>query len=400
VLSTVGGATNTIPVTVRTLVPLGPTGGQFSGVLTGGNGRAYAPAQTSTYQFQVPPGLSDLDVAARFADAGDGVVAFLQDPEGETVASSSNVTLNSTASTVIGTNAVNVYKDSPEAGTWFLTLDWLQPVSGSELAEPFTGTIGFNQVNVNSNLPTGALTQLKQGKSYTFEVRVRNTAQSPEAFFLDPRTDSLTTVPLVDQGATDQDMVLPLTIGAYPFYVVPTDTTEIETAITASGPVTYDTEPFAGDPDLSPMVATPGVTESQSGDSASLAFTPGGEVTPGLWYLNPSELGPYGSGGAPAETASDTFSAVTPGFDPTVDPSTGDLWSVYNGLTSSFAPAYLEPGQSAVIPVTITPTAAVGSVVSGVINVDDTFEYNADIGAAEASGDELASLPFSYRVSH
>lgn len=64
----------------------------------------------------------------------------------------------------------------------------------------------------------------------------------------------------------------------------------------------------------------PGVTESQSGNSASLTWTIPGGVAPGLRSLDPSEFGPY--------------------------PSTG------------FSPVYPEPGQRASIPLTITPSTA------------------------------------------
>ncbi len=399
VLSTVGGGTNTVPVTVRTMVPIGRSGGTFSGVLTGGNGRGN-PSQMNTYSFKVPAGQRDLDVSATFADTGDGVVAFLQDPHGETVASSSSVTLDSSQQNVTTTGTVNVYKDAPQAGTWTVVLDWLQPVSGSELSEPFTGSVNFNQVSVSSNLPT-AQGHLKKGHTYTFDVTVKNTAQSPEAFFLDPRTSSTATIRLPDQFGSDQSMTLPLPPGlTFPVYVVPTDTSGMQTSLTGSGPVTYDIEPFTGDPDLSPALAAPGVTASQSGDTASLNFSASGEVYPGFWYLNPSEIGPYGPSGAPSITASATFSAVTAAFDPTVTPSTGDLWSLANNITSgAFTPVYLAPGASAVIPLTITPTGRPGAVVSGFIKLDDAFQFNALIGVPNSGGDELASLPFSYRVT-
>jgi len=400
VLSTVGGATNTIPVTVRTVVRIGPNGGTFAGVLTGGNGRAGVGAQTNTYVFKVPAGLRDLDVSASFADTNDGVVALLLDPEGQAVASSSSVTLDSTGA-VIATGDVNVYKDSPEAGTWSLVLDWLQPVSGSELSEPFTGAVRFNQVSVTSNLPRGRFAHLRAGQSYTFDVTVTNTGLSPEALFLDPRTKGIESVRLADFNGSDQDMTLPLPPGVtFPLYVVPTDTSGIAASITGTAPVTFDVEPFTGDPDLSPAVPAPGVTETQTGDSATLDFTTAGEVMPGIWYLNPSEIGPYPSTGAPSATASATFDAITQAFDPTVTPSTGDLWTAYNGLTLGFAPAYVEPGATATIPLTITPTAAPGTRVSGFINVDDTFQANELIGVTDTGGDELASLPFSYEVSH
>jgi hypothetical protein len=136
-------------------------------------------------------------VSAALSDPNDGVVGYLIDPEGEAVASSSNITLDSTASNAILTGSLNVYKDNPEPGRWTFALDWLPPM----------------------------------------------------------------------------------------------------------------------DPDLE--ASNPG-----NGDSASLDIDPGGgEVAPGLWFLNPSGIGPYGPGGAPSETASAGFGAVTQAFDPTVDTS-------------------------------------------------------------------------------
>ena len=397
VVRTVGSGTTTIPVTMRTTVAIGKNGGTFNGVLTGGNGRGN-PAQMDTYQFSVPAKLHDLDVSASFADTNDGVVAFLVDPQGETLASSSSVTANSHGQ-LIGTGDVNVYKDAPSAGTWSLVLDWLQPVSGAELSEPFKGAVRFNQVSVSSNLPHSSATVLKQKKHYSYTVTVKNTGLSPEAFFLDPRTDATATIHLADQNGSDKNMSLPLPPGiTFPIYEVPTDTTKIAASLTGSRPVTFDTQLLTGDPDLSPVLAAPGVTRSQQGDKASLTLAASAGISPGTWQLNPSEIGPYGSGGAPSATATSSFQATTRAFDPSVKPSTGDLWSVWNGLSSGFSPVFVQPGHTAKITLTITPSAARGKTVSGSINVDDTFLENLLIGVPETSGDELASLGYTYKV--
>ncbi|TAM93564.1 MAG: hypothetical protein EPN43_00495 [Jatrophihabitans sp.] len=398
VLQTVGGPTSTIPVTVRTTVPTGRAGGTFSGVLTGGNGRGGTPAQTNTYVFAVPGGLRDLDVSAAFADAGDTVVAFLLDPEGEAVASSSNVTLNS-SSQPIGTGAVNVYKDQPEAGTWTLVLDWVSPGSGAELSEPFSGAVAFNRVVAASTMPAGGFA-LTQGRTYTFAMRIKNTGASPQAFFLDPRTSDTRTVLLPDLNGSDQNMSLPLPPGlSFPVYLMPPDTSGLTATLSGSAAVTFDVQPFTGDPDLSPALPAPGVIGSQGAGGASLSFTTAGELMPGYWLLNPSEFGPYGAAGAPAVTASATFSALTLGFDPTVSSATGDLWSVVDGPGGALAPLYLLPGQSATIPFQITPSAAPGSVVSGSVRVDDTFLNDVAVGGTFTGGDELASVPYTYVVA-
>jgi hypothetical protein len=397
VLSTSGGPVNTIPVTVRTRVDLGKTGGTFTGILTGGNGRGN-PAQTNTYAFVVPAGLRDLDVSALFADTNDGVAAFLLDPEGQAVASSSSVTLDKTGATIITTGDVNVYKYAPQAGTWTLVLDWLSPVSGSELSEPFQGDVRFNRVEVATDLPAAHLVTLNRMQSYTFRVTVKNAGTSPEAFFLDPRTTRMSTIQLKDQNGSDQDMTLPLAPGlTFPLYEVPSDSGAVVAHLTGTAPVTFDTGMFTGDPDLSPLAA-PGVTEDQSGDAASVALSTLGEVTPGLWYLNPSELGPYTTSGAPSVTTSASFDAVTRAFDMTVTPSTGDLWSEANGITHGFTPVYVLAGHSATMTVKIKPTAPVGSAVTAVVYVDDVYMANELIGLEDTGGDELAALPFRYKV--
>jgi hypothetical protein len=395
VVRTVGGATNTIPVTIRTLVAVSRSGGSFAGVLTGGNGRGN-PASMQTFQFAVPSGKRNLSVSAHFADTGDAVTAFLIDPNGQAVASSDSVTQDSHGN-IIATGDVSVYKDAPQAGAWKLVLDWLSPVSGSELNEPFTGTIAFNAISVSSNLPKNA--KLVQGKSYTFQVRIKNTGSAPQAFFLDPRETSDAAYPLGDLFGSDQGMSLPLPPGlAFPIYSVPADTSSIVATLSGSVPVTFDTEPFTGDPDLSPALPAPSTVSITSPTSESLTFS-APYLMPGFWYLNPSEIGPYGAGGAPAATASSSMFAVTEAFNPTVTTTTGDLWQQNAGYgVQPFTPAYVLGGKSVTLNVTITPTAASGTHVSGLMNVSNTYLVNELIGITDSGGDQLASLPFSYKV--
>ena len=292
---------------------------------------------------------------------------------------------------------MNVYKDNPQAGRWMLVLDWLPVEFGiefSRLSAPFTGHIDFNKVNVSSNLPSGG-PKLQQGQTYTFNVKVKNTGDSPQSFFLDPRLNSTTTMSPPDQnpGGPDQNIRLPLGSGRFPFYLVPTNTSSVQASLAPTGtptvPVNFDLSPFSGDPDLE---------GTQNGNSASVTYNSGDEAQSGPWALIPSEIGPYPATGAPTAHANASFSIVTQAFDSTVNPSTGDMWLFDNGVTSNFDPVYLDPGQSATIPLTITPTASSGTHVSGLIDVDDAFQENLQEGFSNANADELSSLPFSYTV--
>ncbi|HEX3873141.1 MAG TPA: S8 family serine peptidase [Solirubrobacteraceae bacterium] len=408
VVSTPGNQT-TIPVTVRTLVPTGLLAGNgaFSGVLTGGNGRDPSDAAANTYFFDVPPGQRDLDASVTLAnDPNDTLVAYLVDPNGQTVGYSTNLTTDASLNP-LPTRFVNLYHVAPATGRWSLVLQWENPVSGSELAEPFTGQVRFNQVNVTANLPGGGLLtalapiltpRIAAGTTSTYTVKVRNTGTAPEAFFVDPRLGTSQTMVLPDLSGENGSVALPLPAEPNtPVYAVPTHTTQLQASETATRPVTFELTYFPGDPAISSAIATPSTPASQSGGSASLSLNES-EVSPGLWAVIPGEIGPFPVGGEPPATATGTVSAVTQAFDPTIDSSTGDFWTAINGLTPDFSPVYVAPGATGQITVALTPTAAPGTHVSGTLYVND-YALASTFDAANNDGDEVAALPYNYIVA-
>jgi hypothetical protein len=379
VLNSGSGTINTIPVTIRTLAPTSTT---FNGVLTGGNGRGN-PAVMSTYAFNVPAGKKDISAQVIFADINDGVVAFLQNPQGNNVAQSSNLYQGESLS-----NTVTVIKDHPAAGTWTLVLDWLQPVSGAAINTPFQGRIDFNRVTVNSNLPSGAT--LTQGSSNPYTVHYTNMTTAPQLIFLDPRKSAAGWLDLPNAfGFSEVNMPFAPSGWQPTIYAVPPGTTQVHASLDATVPVTFDIDPWTGDPDV---YASGGMNPS-----VTYVATTGG-VTPGFWGMFPSQVGPFGPSGADTSaTATADFQAWTPKFDPTVTTDSGDLWSIYNGLGGSYTPVEVDPGATIAINLSITPTAPVGTTVNGVIHVDDDYLYSPFLGA-DVGGDQLASLPYSYKV--
>jgi hypothetical protein len=232
-----------------------------------------------------------------------------------------------------------------------------------------------------------------------------NTGVAPEAYFVDPRLDRTTTITLknLNPGTSATRLHLPPRVGqafpvGTPIYLVPAGTTRLNASLsrlTGTGSVSLALSPIDGDPAVSPSISQAGVTASSTRTSDSLSFSEP-EVTPGLWGLSPGEEGPYPPGGAPKEIVSAKVTAVTQAFDRTVRFATDDLWEV--GLKFSHF-YYLAPGQSVVTAVTITPTAAVGTQVSGTLYVDDfTLESLVGIRGVLPDSDEVAALPYSYTV--
>jgi hypothetical protein len=393
--------TTTVPVTVRTTIALGTHGGTFSGVLTGGNGRS-AQAATNTYAFTVPSGERDLDVSVTLADdPQDTFIAELVDPNGQAVSYSTNALRDKETGNPTTSLSADLYAVNPLSGPWSLIVEWLNPVSGLELNEPFSGTIQFNQVDVTSNLPNGTAS-IESGATQTYHVKVTNSGDAPEAFFVDPRLDQLATINLRDQNFPPiaENITLPLSPGlSFPYYAVPSQTTQLQATLVGTAPVTFDLQYSQGDPDVSPGVNdVAGTSGSIHGDSADVTLSEP-EISSGTWLFNPDEIGPYPTTGAPTVTASATLSALTQAFDPSMTSSTGDLWSSLNGLSSGFTPVLVAPGASATIIVGVAASGPPGTQVSGTLYVDD-YQLGTAFFDGPVASDELAAIPYNYTVTH
>jgi hypothetical protein len=93
------------------------------------------------------------------------------------------------------------------------------------------------------------------------------------------------------------------------------------------------------------------------------------------------------------------MSVITSPFDSTVSSPTGDLEAdgVTTSKLASFAPVTVPAGQTAKIPVTITPTAASGTQVSGTLYLDDYVD-SALATYVYPIADQVAQIPYSYTV--
>ena len=376
-----------IPVTLRSLVPVQGGSGSFAGVLTGGNGRAPGEGQQAYYEFYVGQGVNNITANVSLtSDPGDALGAYLISPDGDTLGYGQNSSgLSLTAYTL-----------DPVQGMWTLALDLSEPVVGDELSQQFSGNIQFNAVEVSaSGLPDNPQTALRPGRPVSVPVTVTNNGAAPEAFFVDPRLDAMSAITLA--ALYPNTVPLPMTpTTAFPSWFVPTETSGLSVSETSSVPAMFDFSPYPGDPDLGS--AAPGSGPLCS-DSASVSYTPaGGSVTAGYWAAAPTECGPYP---APAPAGTDTINvtAETKGFDTSVAPSTGDLFydfAVDPSALGSFQPVVVDPGESAVIDVTITPSGASGTLVNGTLYLDAAIAGVSPYG--QVSGDELAGLPYSYRI--
>jgi hypothetical protein len=395
IASTRGGAaqtaTTTIPVTLRSLIPSGNS--SFTDTLTGGNGRGVSTGQEFYYQLNVPAGSPELNATVTLANnANNDFGAWLVNPAGEAVAYSTNTVLSSTSSSGLANEiGAQLHTLSPPSGTWTVIVAFAPQVSGVALSEPFTVATNQHAIAANAGgVPDSTSTKLKAGTASTYNVTIKNTGTAQESFFPDARLPGSTSLNLgALGGATTTE---PLTGEAnIPEYLVPTNSTTLseQASTTGSQPIIFDSASPAGDPDIA---STFGQTAA-----ASFAASP---ISQGPWTILPIEYGAFGASGGPTETVTTSASVTTSPFDPTVSSPTGDLEAdSANPATSlgSFDPVTVGPGQTATIPVTITPAGASGTQVSGTLYIDD----NSNVLFAnflDPIGDQVAAIPYSYTV--
>ncbi len=131
--------------------------------------------------------------------------------------------MNSTTGVVSSGPNLQLVQNAPESGQWRFVLVVVDPVSGAELSQNFTGTIGFNEAKVSSNLPSGAGTKLAAGQASSFTINYANPGSVPEPVQLDPRLKTSANIQLASLSGTNT-VALPLSvtdIGDAPFYLVP-----------------------------------------------------------------------------------------------------------------------------------------------------------------------------------
>jgi hypothetical protein len=384
------GGTTSIPVTLRSLVVVA-SGGKFSGVLTGGNGRPPNVGQVKYFEFDVPPGVENITANVSLAnDANNNVGTYLISPDGDTLGYGQN--------SFNGTNGLSLtaYTLNPVPGRWTLIVEFMGPVVGNEISDPFTGNIQLNKVSVGApGLPKHVSVKLAAGTPVTIPVTITNTGAAPEDFFIDARLNESTGLTLAPQLGTSDTVTLPMMVFE-PIWFVPTETSSLSLLQTSTVPAMFDFSGPSGDPWLASSSFGAGPL---CADTASASYSPpGGTVTAGIfWSAEPTECGPYAAA-APAGSATISMTAVAKPFDPAVSSPTGDLWlgSVDAAAFATFSPLVLNPGQTGTINVTITPSGASGTVVRGALYVDDFVSGVPPYGIF--TGDELAVIPYAYTI--
>ena len=377
-----------IPVTLRSLVPTGPT--TFSGVLTGGNGRASFTGVTEYYQVNLPAGKLELNGSVTLADnPNNQLYVWLIDPSGQAQAFQSNALItedSSGALSATNTLGANVHVVDPAAGLWTIIVTFAPTVAGTALSEPFTVSLDQRPANVSArDVPDGG--KVSVDHPAVVRVRVVNTGTAPEAYFIDGRTNALTqyNLPSISSALA----TVPLSVfGSIPFYLVPSETTSLvgTAATTGIEPIQFDLGAPTGDPDIA------------SGQGLSVVGqVTGSPVTAGEWDLAPDVVGPFATTGATPEAVNTSLTATTQAFDPAVTSATGDLWQAAIGGPLTVSPVVVQPGHSATIPVNIAPIGIVGSKVSGVLYLDDDSLYSL-FGGLAPNANTVAAIPYTYKI--
>ena len=339
---------STIPVALRALVPFHGNVGSFHGTITGGNERAAFYGQELVYQFNMPAGERDVDVDVTVSAPGYQVLGFLVDPRIMPVDIESTETQGQSALTT----TMHFSWANPTRGRWSLDLAQVNGVSSLLTSARISGKIRFNTVRVHaSGVPNSAAVHLANGVPVAATISITNTGNSEEDFSLDPRNNSSSALSLA--SLTDTTGTLPISdFSLIPQFVVPPFTSQLEFAAESTVPINFDASPAFGFPD--------NISLSSGDDAVEDLSAP--DIPASVWGFGPTEIGPF-AGVAPTVPWSAGGVAATKTFDLTVDTASGDIWSALEGLTGSYNPILLDPGQSGSIAVTFTPSGTHGQVV-------------------------------------
>ena len=386
-------ATTTIPVTLRSLVPVPAPTTTFTGTLTGGNGRAPSTGQTAYYQLRLPAGEQALNATVSTGNKNNTLFAVLVDPHGEAASAAQNGLQTSNTSNLMLDNGAQVHVVKPAPGVWTLVVDFYNSVSGTAATQPFTVKMNVTPVTASqTGLPDSVSTVLTSGTPVSASVKVTNSGSVPEEYFVDARLGGPpVALPLAAQ--TTSSLTLPNLSGALPEFLVPSLTTSLTAHVSSPPkPNVFDMNWAFGDPDLASNVA-----------NTSTVNLTGNDIPSGDWTVTPFLAGPDGATGPSPVSATVSMSAMTQALDPTVVAPTGDLWDESTTPSASLTPVIVQPGHTATISVTITPSGSHGQVVAGTIYVS-AVSFNPALvtfnllPSSSPTASTVASFPYTYTI--
>jgi hypothetical protein len=253
-LTGTNGATTSLPVTRRTVIP--SAGGRFAATITSTVGRGVG--QISTYNVSVPPGKSDIDVAFTTPDASadNRFTYYLINPSGTVVAEDATPTTTIEGSTTPVADADLIALD-PAPGLWEIDVELNLTVSGLEFSQVVQGSVSYNQVQVSAaNLPASASTTIAAGGSFPVDLSVRNNAHAGRSFTVKSAAGDLTggaaTTPVYLAAGLTGPVTVSITPTAAPgtvvqgiLDVVANTSISTQTQVIAALPYTYTVGPAA-----------------------------------------------------------------------------------------------------------------------------------------------------------
>ena len=380
-LSTGSADDGSIPIVLRSLVPISAAGGTLQGVLTGGA----SLGEQHTFQFDMPRGKPSLNVAFAVPDGHFAIIGILVDPFGQPLDDQGTIYIDQAGGAHF-LKTMQFFERQPAAGRWSLVVWLFQAIAGldgAHFTEPFTGQISFTAPSVAATgLPNSPSTVLARGVPAHATLNFSNTGNSIKDYFADARLTQSVTQPLL---AYNSPTPIPLTNPNQPPLVfVPPGSTHLTVVGHGNIPITMDIAGTGSDPDIL-GVPLPG--------NFDVAQARAPELAPGQWLAITEPKGPFPPTGEPAGAQADISATVEmAAFDSAVTADSGNAWiplAVDNSYP--YNPKTLSPGQTGSITLTITPDAPRGTVVHGYVQLETFSQFT-------FQGDEIIRIPYTYRV--
>jgi hypothetical protein len=382
----IGG--HSIPITVRGSVDASADIGNFTGSITGGNGRggAMGVAQMRTVYFDVPQGKQHLDVDINLSGRNTQFVeGYLVAPTGRAASLSSNaVTVDGDGAPVRIDKYLENHVVNPIPGQWHYVLVVRQTKGTTDVAQQYLGSVSTTGYAVQAvGLPTSAKTVLKAGQSTPVTISVTNGGSGDERFFLSARGTDTVTTPLLGSGNVSGKVgvVHGKSDAQGATYLVPPSTTSLEAHGTGSSNIAIDLGGPYGGPEYQ--------GDARSTTAKVVATAPDG-FTPGRWSAQVTPSGQFHA--TTPITGSSTVTAVTSSFDTAIASDTGDLWRFsVDKDAPAFKPVEVPSFGTKTITARITPNRPKGTVVTGVLYVNSYQIY-------DDAGSDVIALPYEYTV--